>query len=261
VAIERGVSHICFTTHCDLDPQRRHHDGRIRLHGRIVDVTDRWLDHYVSDVRKAARRFDDAGITVLCGLEVGYVPGIEHLIEEFISSEDLDFVLGGIHTLEGIDIVSPREAPDYFSRRKLADLARVYFEYLDAAVESGLFDCIAHIDIYKRCGLAYYGEQIRVAHRGLVEPVLEKMVKQGTGLELNSGGLRKGLPTIYPEHEIVHIARTLGIARIAMGSDAHHPEDTALGLGICNKVALEAGFTDVHFWQERIPRELSLKKE
>jgi len=258
-AIDKGIRWICFTTHCDLDPQRRHHDGRVRLHGRIVDVTDRWLDDYVAEISQVSEKYSGAGVTVLCGLEVGYVPGIEDLIEDFISSHTFDFILGGIHTLEGVDIVSPREAPDYFARRSLDDLIRIYFEYLDAAVDTGLFDCIAHIDIYKRCGFAYYGEPIRVAHRGRIEQVLEKMANRDIGLELNSGGLRKGLPTIYPEGEILELARSIGIARITMGSDAHRPGDVGSGLDICRQAALGAGFTTVNVWQERQPHELPIK--
>ncbi len=259
IARQKGIEAICFTTHCDLDPERRHHDGRVRLGERIVDVTDSWLEQYVADVAKAAEVYAQEDFKILCGLEIGYVPGIENLIEEFISSQRLDFILGGVHTLEGVDIVSPREAPHYFSRTKLEDLIAIYFEYLEAAVKSGLFDCIAHIDIYKRCGFAYYGEMIRVAHRGVVEGVLEEMAKRDIGLELNSGALRKGLPAIYPEDEILSLARSIGISRISMGSDCHHPEDIGEGIDICCQAALRAGFEDVCIWQHRTPERLPIK--
>ena len=44
-ALKAGLSHICFTTHCDLDPARLEHDGRVRLGGSIVDVNSGWRSH------------------------------------------------------------------------------------------------------------------------------------------------------------------------------------------------------------------------
>jgi histidinol-phosphatase (PHP family) len=258
-ALDRGLSHICFTTHCDLDPQRRHHDGRIRLNGEVVDVTSGWLESYVNDVRTVQRAYADKGLTVLCGLEIGYVPGIEHLIVDIVGSQDLDFVLGGVHTLSGIDIVSAREANDYFKTRTPRQACTEYFGYLEEAVACDLFDCIAHIDIYKRCGLDFYGDSLNVAHRGLAEKSLSEIARKGLSLELNSGGLRKGLPWPYPSPDILESAREEGVAHITIGSDCHRPEDVGSGLDRCLELAGDTGLDDIALYQGR--RRLRIRRE
>jgi histidinol-phosphatase (PHP family) len=258
-ALGSGLSHICFTTHCDLDPDRRHHDGRVKLNGEIVDVTSDWLQSYVDEVTAAQRAYAGDGLTILCGLEIGYVPGIERMIEDVIASQVFDFVLGGIHTLSGIDIVSPREAGEYFKSRTPRQVCEEYFDYVEQAIASGLFDCIAHIDIYKRCGLDFYGDSLNVAHRGLIEKSLSGIGQNGMSLEINSGGLRKGLVWPYPSPDILKAAKDAGVTHLTVGSDCHRPEDIGSGLDRCLELGAGAGLGDMVVYESR--RRLSIRSE
>lgn len=258
-ALARGLSHICFTTHCDLDPDRRHHDGRVKLDGQIVDVTSDWLRSYVDEVTAVRRAYAGQGLTVLCGLEIGYVPGIERMIEDLVASRVFDFVLGGIHTLSGIDIVSPREAGEYFKSRTPRQVCEEYFEYVEQAIATDLFDCIAHFDIYKRCGLDFYGDSLNVAHRGLIEKNLAGIAQKGISLEINSGGLRKGLAWPYPSPDILKAAKDVGVAHLTVGSDCHRPEDIGSGLDMCLELAADAGLDDIVVYESR--KRLSIHSE
>ncbi|MFH1219343.1 MAG: histidinol-phosphatase [Candidatus Eisenbacteria bacterium] len=250
-ALRSGLSHICFTTHCDLDPARLEHDGKINLKGTIVDVTGDWLESYMEEVAAAAAACEARGLKVLCGLEIGYAPGIESLIEKLIKAHRFDYILGGIHVLDGIDIVSPRESGRYFGARTPAEVCEEYFGCLAGAVASGLFDAIAHIDIYKRCGLELLGDGLNQAHIGLIEPVLEEMARRGLCLEVNSGGLRKGLEYPYPSPDILRAAREAGVRSLTVGSDCHRPEDVGQGLDRCLALALEAGFDRITVFEAR----------
>ena len=259
-ALGKGLSRICFTTHFDLDPERRHHDGRVKLKGEIVDVTSPWLESYIEDVEAASRAYRRHGLKVLCGLEVGYVPGIEEMIQSATDAYEFDFLLGGVHTLGGIDIVSAREAPLYFKSRSPRQVCEEYYTYVDEAVRCGLFDCIAHIDIYKRCGLDFYGEALNEAHRGLAEPVLAKMAEADLCLELNSGALRKGLASPYPSPDILRAARSAGISALTLGSDCHLPEDVGYGIGECVGIARDAGFERVTVFEARQPMQIAIEE-
>jgi histidinol-phosphatase (PHP family) len=259
-ALGKGLKTICFTTHFDLDPQRRHHDGRVKLKGEIIDVTSPWLESYIEDVRAASRAYEGRGLKVLCGLEVGYVPGIEEMIQAATDPYEFDFLLGGVHTLSGIDIVSAREAPLYFKSRSPRQVCEEYYAYVGEAVASGLFDCIAHIDIYKRCGLGFYGEALNEAHRGFVEPVLGRMAEANLSLELNSGALRKGLAFPYPSPDILEAARGSGISAVTPGSDCHLPEDVGFGIGECLEIARDAGFDSVVVFEGRRPMSIAIEE-
>jgi histidinol-phosphatase (PHP family) len=250
-ALKNGLRAMCFTTHCDLDPERRHHDGKVRLKGEIVDVTSDWLGYYVEDVLEVSARFAGRGLDVRLGLEIGYTPGIEHLISPVIDSFDFDFILGGVHTLDGTDIVSSTESREYFSSHGPREMCEVYYRDLGEAVASGLFDCIAHIDIYKRMGVAHYGEALEQAHLGLIEPVLAGMADSGMSLEINSGGFRKGLRWPFPGPDILALAREAGVEDITPGSDCHKPEEAGYKIDECLRVAREAGYDRVAVFAAR----------
>jgi histidinol-phosphatase (PHP family) len=259
-ALTKGLKEICFTTHCDLDPARRHHDGRVRVDGEIIEVTSDWLESYVADVREASNGFGERGLAIRCGLEIGFTPGIENLIEPVVGAFDFDFILGGVHTLDGVDIVSSRESTDYFSTKSPREICEAYYHDLWEAIRSGLFDCIAHLDIYKRCGLDFYGEPLNVAHRGLVEPLLEEMARRQLSLEINSGGLRKGLGWAYPSPDILRTARDLGITEITPGSDAHKPDQVGYGLEPCLEFARDADFDRIVVFDRRSRREIPIQQ-
>ncbi len=256
--LKNGLSDMCFTTHCDLDPQRRHHDGKVRLKGEIVDVTSDWLRHYVEDVKRAAAAYAPRGLRIGLGLEIGYTPGIANLIRPVIESSDFDFILGGVHTLEGVDIVSSTESKEYFSSHGPREMCEVYYRDLGEAVASGLFDCVAHIDIYKRMGSEFYGEELDRAHQGLIEPVLAGIAERGISLEINSGGLRKGLRWPYPSLDILKAAREAGIERITPGSDCHRPEEAGYRIRECLEEARLAGYERVTLFSGRQGREVMI---
>ena len=259
-ALDQGLGEICFTTHCDLDPMRRHHDGRVRVGGEIVEVTSDWLGSYVAEVGEVAEGFSGRGLTVRCGLEIGFTPGIEALIEPVIRTFDFDFILGGVHTLDGVDIVSSRESSAYFSDKSPREVCEAYYHDLGEAVRSDLFDGIAHIDIYKRLGLDFYGEPLNVAHRGLAEPILEEMVGRGLSLEINSGGIRRGLAWPYPSPDILDAAREAGIRDVTVGSDAHRPDQVGFGIEACLASARGAGFDRIVAFERRSKREIPLRQ-
>jgi histidinol-phosphatase (PHP family) len=252
-AVDRGVRRICFTTHCDLEPGRRHHDGRVRVGGKIIDVTSDWLESYKGDVEEATARVSADDVEVRCGLEIGFVPGIEKMIEDFVAPFDFDFILGGIHTLRGIDIVSTRESSEYFKGRTPRQVCEDYYSYVEEAAAFGLFDSIAHLDIYKKCGLDFYGGDLNSAHRDLLEPALEKIAAAGLALEVNSAGLRKGRSHPYPSPDILKGAREAGITGITLGSDCHSPEEIASDIDRCIGLAREAGYSEVVAFAARKP--------
>jgi histidinol-phosphatase (PHP family) len=259
-AIARGLAYICFTTHCDLDPARRSHDGKIRHKGRIVDVTSDWLESYIDEVSAARKAYAGRGLGIMCGLEIGFVPGIEDMIESVTDSHGFDFIIGGVHTLEGVDIVSAGECMDYFRTRTPVEVCKRYYHDLLEAVRSGVFDSIAHLDIYKRCGLDFYGEALNDAHLGFVEPVLDEIAARGTCLEINSGSLRKGLAWPYPSADLMGMAGQAGIAGVTVGSDCHRPGDVGSGLGECLRMALGAGYRNVEIFSRRSSRPVPIRK-
>jgi histidinol-phosphatase (PHP family) len=229
-ALELGLSEICFTTHYDRDPMRKEVDPFMRVDGKLVAVSEQVVKRYIQDIRKADERYRSRGLSARAGLEVDYAPHYESILKDELAGYDLDYILGAVHCLDHMAITSSDEAPDCFEHKKMEDMAAEYYGVVAQAVESGLFDVMAHLDIYRKYGLGFYGEGILTAHRGLVEPILKIMANDNVGLEINTGVLRRGHAEPCPCLEIVDMAFSMGVRLVAFGSDAHELDQ--LGVGI-----------------------------
>lgn len=248
-ARELGLSGLYFTPHLELDPVRHFRDDRVRLFGQIVSMRSGWLDVYAAQVEEARRRFPELFIGL--GIEVGYTPGLEPDIRSILSGHPFDFVLGAIHCLRHISITDHDEYDDYFRERSPAEVCEDYFSLLNSAIESEIFDTIAHLDAYKKYGYKLYGAEITRAARPFLKPTLRLMAQKGIGLEINTAGLRKELGETYPSREVLAQARAEGVRIITIGSDAHRVEDLGSGLLEAEQLSEELGFNPTNFQRRR----------
>ncbi|MGI5900927.1 MAG: histidinol-phosphatase [Desulfitobacteriia bacterium] len=219
-ALELGLKEICFTSHLELNPASK--NKTVILNGERVSVLDpTWLDSYFKELDQARAEFKSTELKIKAGIEVGYCPEEEEIIAKILDNYPFDFVLGAIHSLNQISISSMLESPHYFQNKNLLTVQQDYFSRLSELVDSKLFDCIAHIDIYCRYGLRYHGPDILTLHRGVIEPIFAKMARQGMGLEINTSSRRRGLKEFHPSLEILTLAAQSGLEIFTVGSDAH----------------------------------------
>lgn len=236
-ALELGLAEICFTTHVELDPARREIDNLVVFRGARVSVFNlAWLDGYFREITEARQEFRHSGLKIKAGIEIGYNRGCEKHVEKIVDNYPFDYVLGAIHCLDHVAISSMKESPRYFKNKSLLDLQREYFATLADMVGSGLFDCIAHVDIYLRYGIRHYGPEILSIHRGVAEPIFAEMAKRNMGLEINTSSRRRGLEDFHPSKEMLALAVQAGIKIFTVGSDAHSLAQ--LGDGIEEALAL-----------------------
>lgn len=220
-AVKLNLDEICFTTHLDLDPARREQDSFVLVNGKrhsSYDLT--WLDHYFTEIREAQEAFKPT-LGVKIGVEVEYVPGQERVIESILNNYPFDFVLGAVHCVNHMNISAKQESALFFQNSTLEDIRRDYFNTLMAAVEAGLFDSIAHVDLYLRYGLLHFGPRVLTVHRGVIEPIFTEMARRGMGLEINTSSCRRGLKDFHPTRELLGLAADAGIEVFTVGSDAH----------------------------------------
>jgi histidinol-phosphatase (PHP family) len=236
-ALELKLDEICFTTHIELDPARREIDNFVFFRGQRISIFNRaWLEGYFEELEGARQEFRQAGLKVKAGIEVGYCRGCEKFVEKITTEYPFDFVLGAIHCLDHIAIASLTESPRYFHQKSLAQLRHEYFSLLRELVAAGLFDCLAHVDIYLRYGFKHYGPAILSLHRGAIEPILAEMARRRMGLEINTSSRCRGLAEFHPTREILQLAAEAGVSIFTVGSDAHSLEQ--LGDGIDEALAL-----------------------
>jgi histidinol-phosphatase (PHP family) len=224
-AVELGLDEICLTTHYEPDPARGNHE-EVHVNGRAQPVDSDWPDAYFAALQAARAKFPS--VAVLAGVEVGYEPGLEGIISDFLHRYPFDFALGAIHCLDHVSITSGVELDRFkadYAYRGPEFVAERYLHHLRAAAGCQLFDCLAHLDIYRKYVEPLYDQRFGVVVESLLPAVLNYVAESGTGIEVNSSALRRGNAEPYPALRILRLARDAGVQIFTVGSDAHRPAD------------------------------------
>ncbi len=255
-AREVGVTELCFTTHFEPDPERAEFESVV-VRGERRPVSSDWSVSYLEDIAAAREEFGD--LVIRAGVELGYEMGVEGLAGDFLDRHEFDFVLGAVHCLDHVAISGSRELgrmKELLVPKGAAYVANRYFDYLHAAAGSRLFDCVAHLDIYRKYVLPVWrgtpGEAefaAVVAER--LDSVLEQIAGCGVGIEVNSSAMRRGDAEPYPEEWIVGLARRAGVSTFTVGSDAHRPADLGVGLDRAVELLVRVGVKPARFRRRR----------
>lgn len=217
----RGIDTICVTEHLfrfeeayktlygwwDADPDKR-------LAGMVAHY---WQDHVSGSVADYVKLIEDAkaaGLPVLLGLEMDWLPGKEDILRSFLAPYDWDIVLGSVHYV-GAWGIDDDLFLDEWERRDTAQAWLEYGNLVKDLAQSGLADALAHPDVVKKFG-----------HRPKDETPLHDLILagaavNGSAVELNSNGLRR-CGEIFPALPLVERAHALGLP-VTLGSDAHVP--------------------------------------
>lgn len=254
-ALHVGLSEICFTNHCELDPERK--DNLIRFNGTMLPITQARIARLHDAIHEAACTYRSKGLIVKCGLEVGYFDGIESRLGAITRDLDFDFILGSIHCLNHVCIDSSKEYKEYFSKCSAERLLEEYYVAIEHLITSGLFDSVGHLDVYKKYGFGFYGESISHFSNPQVCKVFELIQKHDLAFEINTAGLRR-VNEIYPAALIMDCAREVGVTKLTLGSDAHKPEDLGKGLAEGIAYARSFGFNTVYGFSGRTPQKIIL---
>lgn len=207
-AIDKGLTEIGFAEHIPI-PELADPTGRMAI--------DDW-DTYINDVLTARKNYPE--ITVRLGVEADYLPRHMHFIAGFLADYPFDYVIGSVHFVEDWDFSNPDLAfrLDEFGVNRLY---RHYYQLIQEAAHTGLYDIIGHFDLPKKTGVAPTDDL-----NDVIAESLQSLKKNDLVLDVNTSGLRKEPGEIYPKPAILQQAFTLGIP-VTMGSDAHHPREVA----------------------------------
>lgn len=249
-AIEIGLEEICITNHCELDPLRN--DSFIRFDGEREPLSKSALLKLKGKIFEARDSYKKRGLTVKFGIEVGYYKGIEGVLGEMLSGVELDFVIGAIHCLEHICIDSSKECATYFDQHDVHQLIQNYYRAVEDLIRSGMFDSLAHIDVYKKYGRNHYGNNIYDSSPDLMNRIFRMIRDNHIALEINTAGMRF-MNEFYPAPTLMKIASEQGVKMITIGSDSHRPEDLGKDLALATEYLKSHGFDGVYTFDKREP--------
>ncbi|MGY5865571.1 MAG: histidinol-phosphatase [Candidatus Thorarchaeota archaeon] len=251
-ALSAGLKEIAFTTHLDTD--RVADDCYVNVKGKRVDISSSvWFEDYEATIRSAGEKFEESGLEVLLGVEVDCFPGIETSLPERFFSTDFDLILGSVHLIDHIAISASDRAEEALRRYSLKELGEKYFSIMLDSIDLGLFDVLAHIDLYRRFGESFYGDTIHDLWKPYISDLATKMKRKGVGFEINTSSLRRGMNQPMPEERIVHALRKEGVETVTVGSDAHTPSDVGKGIEKALQIVRQAEFEGPSTFRKRKP--------
>ena len=227
-AVERGIAELAITDHVDFV------EGAPAYGNTTFEQRERY-------VREAAERWADHGVAIRFGVELTYDQPHEQDIREHLRTHRYDFTIGSVHAYADSPY-DPRNVAAWTAGKGLHEIVAPYFDEVLAAIRSGLFDTIGHLDAVKRYLVPHVLPADLAAAPELYEPLLVALVETGTGLEVNTSGLRQAPRETYPAAPIVERFQVLGGTAVSLGSDAHRREAFTAGLEAGYGVVAAAGF-------------------
>jgi len=199
-------------------------------------------------------------VAIRFGVELTYDRRFEADLREHVRRHPYDFVIVSVHVYRSSPYAGDRVA-GFVAGRSLREVVAPYFDEVEAAARSGLFDAVGHLDFVKR----YLHPRVTPAQLAaapeLYEPVLRALVDTGTALEINTSGLRQVAGETYPSAAIVARFRELGGERVSVGSDAHRVDAFAWGLEDGYDHVRAAGFEALTFRRGGAPESVPLVRE
>ncbi|MFQ6052690.1 MAG: histidinol-phosphatase [Candidatus Bathyarchaeia archaeon] len=247
VAEERGIDEVGFATHLIIS-------GPDIDHG----IAPERIPEYLEEIEAAQRT---TGVRLRVGLEVDYFPGEERRLGRLLDEHPLDFVLGSLHYIRGYDIGSRRGSTAFFGGRRIDEALEVYYDGWREAVESGLFDIMAHPDYFRKyLPLTRPSPPAFEEYGTAVLEAIDSLRSYGVGVEVNSSGFRHGLGDCYPTPGFLRAIREAGVETVTVGSDSHSPEGLGVKLDEAVKRLAETGYTHLCVYGGRRNRRVPLSE-
>lgn len=240
-AVELGLDEIGFSEHKDFDPA-----------DPVVNYFN--YDAYMTEIEAARATWGDR-LKICAGVEIDYQQWFEDRIASYLDNYAFDFVIGSVHYVDRMTIMSP----DYNRTRSAETAYGDYFRVVRASVDSGLFDILGHLEYANRRGLAAWGAYDAHAYQDALTDLFILMVEKGTVLEINTAGLHQDLGVTYPVAESVALYTQCGGKLLSIGSDAHHPDQLAHAYPEAAHIASAHGLSHVTTWHNRQPKQIPLK--
>ncbi len=246
-AIAKGLTHMCITEHMDPDFPP----------SQDIPNADFWVvntDAYLYDLIRCREKYASQ-ISISFGIELGLQPSIAKKLAAYAESYDFDFIIGSTHVADDMD---PYYC-SFFEGRTEEEGYRSYFQTtIDNIKSFSNFDVYGHLDYVVRYGPKMDRDYSYEKYKDLFDQMLVLLLEKEKGIEINTGGLRKGLREANPCMDVLKRYRQLGGEIITVGSDAHKPKQVAEYFHRAADMLLECGFQYYTIYQNRTPEFIRL---
>ena len=242
VSAQKGVDEITFTEHYDV------YDG-LKTNLKTLNVAD-----YFSSYQKMKESTDTK---INFGIEIGLQPDIYRNIQTLVSNYPFDFIISSSHITCKKDMAMDKSFFEGLTRKQA--YSKYFFEVLNNIKIYDEFDVYGHLDYVVRYG-GYGIKTIEYSEfADILDAILLELIMNDKGIEINTSGLRYGLPYPHPNIEIIKRYKELGGKIITIGSDAHNSDDLAKDFDLVYDILRSLNIKEIAVFHNRIPDFISIK--
>jgi len=227
--IRLGLKTLCFTDHLDYDyPPISEYDF-------LIDP-----EEYKKKIIRMKELYHSK-IEILHGIELGLQPHLSDRCHSLLKQYDFDFIIGSSHLVNQWDPYYP----DYWVDKSAKEGIKEYFQsIIENCKAFDGFQVYGHLDYIIRYipnppqNMTYdYFD-----YQDLLDEILKTIIHMGKGIEVNTAGLKYGLPYPHPYPPVLKRYQELGGEIITIGSDAHRPEHLCFRFDVIPEYLKNLGF-------------------
>ena len=245
-AIRLGLEEICFTDHVDYGVKTEFGSPTARIYkGKPVTNVD--YPRYFDTIKDLQARYGEQ-IQIKAGLEFGVQIHTMNAFHKLNSTYPLDFIILSIHQVDDQEFWTQE-----FQNGKIqAEYNRAYYQaLLDVVKHYKAYSVLGHLDLivrYDKYGI-YPFEEVK----DMIREILEIVIQDGKGIEVNTSYKRYGLNDMTPSRAILKLYLELGGEIITIGSDTHRAEHLGAYIDEAKAELLKLGFTHHHSFEKMKP--------
>ncbi|WP_369900453.1 histidinol phosphate phosphatase domain-containing protein [Bacillus manliponensis] len=265
-AIRKGIKEVGIVDHLyRFDEAKAYYERHVQIDGtELGRLQKEWLDQvrvtsihqFTKAIQHAKERWAKRGVTLRLGIEADYFIGGEQELEELLQLGDWDYVIGSVHFINGWGFDNP-DTKVYFEKHRLHTLYNQFFDTVEMAIRSRLFDIVAHLDNIKVFNYRLdENEQLPYYER-----IAKALIDTDIATEVNAG-----LYYRYPVREMCPSPLYLQTLMkyevpITVSSDAHFPND--LGNYVEENIGTlrNHGATHIATFEKRVRKMKPLEQE
>jgi histidinol-phosphatase (PHP family) len=228
-AIEKGFDEIGFSDHfCLLQPCTW-----------AVGVAS--IAHLEEKICEMREKYDNQ-ISILFGIEVDYFPDREDEIRTALQRFNFDYVIGSVHFMDEWNYDTDKSRYGEFTNDFLY---KWYFQLLQKAVKTGMFDIMGHPDLIKKFNI-----RPETSQKWLYEETASVFAKSGVTIELNTSGKDRLCREFYPGNELLDVFCRSGVP-VTLGSDSHRKQEIGRYFDEARTILKEIGYTTITRFKNR----------
>ncbi|MDD3173989.1 MAG: histidinol-phosphatase HisJ family protein [Herbinix sp.] len=234
-AYHRECDEIVFTDHYEFYSQNY----------KSLYFYEEYIQHYFKKLAECREKFFGK-LCIKSGMEFGQ-PHLEaEKALKLVKKYPFDYLIGSVHKLDNVDL----EKMEY-NQDTVHEIADRYYQELLKLSRWGEFDCMGHLDFFKRHSKRQGFSDEYEQHEGIIRKILTNVIDRGKGIELNTSGIRQEAGEAMPSLTILKIYRELGGTIITVGSDAHKPQDIRADFDQAYELLNLAGFGEISLFEQR----------